>query len=95
MPEKVFKKLNKSILPQWKVSFIAALVVGLLAHFYKITNWLPNWDSLVFRYDPQNMIAIGKENLAASNLSDAPVRWIVDDCLKFVQREIPPRRTER
>ncbi len=36
----------------------------------------------------KNMIAIGKENLAASNLSDAPVRWIVDDCLKFVQREI-------
>ncbi len=60
VPEKVFKKLNKSILPQWKVSFIAALVVGLLAHFYKITNWLPNWDSLVFRYDPQNMIAIGR-----------------------------------
>ncbi|MBR2860983.1 MAG: class I SAM-dependent methyltransferase [Clostridia bacterium] len=36
----------------------------------------------------KNMIAIGKENLAASGLSDAPVRWITDDCLKFVQREI-------
>ena len=36
----------------------------------------------------KNMIAIGKENLAISGLSDAPVRWIVDDCIKFVQREI-------
>ncbi|MBP5661559.1 MAG: class I SAM-dependent methyltransferase [Clostridia bacterium] len=36
----------------------------------------------------KNMVAVGKENLALSHLSDAPVRWIVDDCLKFVQREI-------
>lgn len=60
MPEKFFKKLNKSILPQWKVCFIAALVVGLLAHLYKITGWLPNWDSLVFRYDAQKMLSIGR-----------------------------------
>lgn len=60
MPEKVLKKLNTYVLPQWKVCFFAALAVGLLAHFYKITNWLPNWDSLVFRYDSQNMIALGR-----------------------------------
>ena len=36
----------------------------------------------------KNMVAIGKENLASSGLADKPVRWIVDDCLKFVQREI-------
>lgn len=36
----------------------------------------------------KNMVAQGKENLAASGLSEKPVRWIVDDCLKFVQREI-------
>ena len=36
----------------------------------------------------KNMVAIGKENLAASGLENAPVRWIVDDCLKFVEREI-------
>lgn len=36
----------------------------------------------------KNMVAIGKENLASSELADRPVRWIVDDCLKFVQREI-------
>ncbi len=36
----------------------------------------------------KNMVQIGKENLSLSGLGDAPVRWIVDDCLKFVQREI-------
>ena len=36
----------------------------------------------------KNMVAIGKENLSSSGLADRPVRWIVDDCLKFVQREI-------
>ncbi len=60
MPEKVFKKLNERILPQWKVCFLSALMVGLLAHLYKITNWLPNWDSLVFRYDSQNMLSLGR-----------------------------------
>lgn len=60
LPEKVLKKLNSYILPQWKICFFAALAVGLIAHFYKITNWLPNWDSLVFRYDSQNMIGLGR-----------------------------------
>lgn len=60
MPEKVLKKLNAKILPEWKVCFFTALIVGLIAHLYKITNWTPNWDSLVFRYDSQNMIALGR-----------------------------------
>ena len=60
MPEKALKKLNTYILPEWKVCFFAALLAGLFAHLYKITNWLPNWDSLVFRYDEQNMIAMGR-----------------------------------
>ena len=60
LPEKVLKKLNAHISPAWKVCFFSALLVGLVAHLYKITNWLPNWDSLVFRYDSQNMIALGR-----------------------------------
>ena len=60
MPEKALKKINACILPQWKACFLAALVVGLLAHLYKITGWIPNWDSLVFRYDSQNMIGLGR-----------------------------------
>ena len=36
----------------------------------------------------KGMVAWGKENAAASSLSGAPIRWIVDDCAKFVEREI-------
>ena len=33
-------------------------------------------------------IAWARENQSLSNLSDAPIRWIVDDALKFIEREI-------
>ena len=36
----------------------------------------------------KGMVTWAKENAAASNLSNAPVRWLVDDCVKFVEREI-------
>ncbi len=36
----------------------------------------------------KGMVAWARENAAASGLSDRPVRWIVDDCQKFVAREI-------
>ena len=36
----------------------------------------------------KGMVQWAKENAAASGLSDRPVRWLVDDCLKFVKREI-------
>ena len=35
----------------------------------------------------KGMVAWAKENAAASGLSEAPIRWLVDDCVKFVQRE--------
>ncbi len=36
----------------------------------------------------KGMVNWAKENAASSGLSDAPIRWLVDDCVKFVQREI-------
>lgn len=36
----------------------------------------------------KGMVAWARENAAASNLADKPIRWIVDDCKKFVEREI-------
>ena len=35
----------------------------------------------------KGMVAWGKENAVASGLADRPMRWLVDDCVKFVQRE--------
>lgn len=36
----------------------------------------------------KGMVAWARENAAVSGLKDRSVRWIVDDCIKFVQREI-------
>ena len=79
MPERILEKIKKELPSTWKICFASALIVGLIAHMYKLTNWLPNWDSLVFRYDPQNMLAIGRWFLpvvcAPSSFYDLP--WLV------------------
>ena len=36
----------------------------------------------------KGMVTWAKENARSSGLGDAPIRWIVDDCVKFVEREI-------
>ncbi|MDE7479404.1 MAG: class I SAM-dependent methyltransferase, partial [Lachnospiraceae bacterium] len=36
----------------------------------------------------KGMVGWAKENAVSSGLSNAPVRWLVDDCVKFVEREI-------
>ena len=35
-----------------------------------------------------NVVEWAKENAKSSGLEDAPIRWLVDDCQKFVEREI-------
>lgn len=41
----------------------------------------------------KGMVEAAKENARLNNLADAPIRYIVDDCKKFVEREI--RRGKR
>lgn len=36
----------------------------------------------------KGMVGWAKENAASSGLGQAPIRWLVDDCVKFVEREI-------
>ena len=36
----------------------------------------------------KGMVGWAKDNAVSSGLSEAPIRWIVDDCVKFVEREI-------
>lgn len=36
----------------------------------------------------KGMVTWAKENALSSGLANAPIRWIVDDCIKFVEREI-------
>lgn len=41
----------------------------------------------------KGMVTWAKENAISSGLEKAPIRWLVDDCIKFVEREI--RRENR
>ena len=41
----------------------------------------------------KGMVAWAKENAQSSGVADRPIRWIVDDCGKFAQREIRRGRT--
>lgn len=36
----------------------------------------------------KGMVTWARENARSSGLEEAPIRWIVDDCMKFVEREI-------
>ncbi len=36
----------------------------------------------------KGMVGWAKENAQLSGLDSAPIRWLVDDCMKFVEREI-------
>ena len=36
----------------------------------------------------KGMVTWAKENARSSGLAEVPIRWLVDDCVKFVEREI-------
>lgn len=36
----------------------------------------------------KGMVGWAKENAVSSGLKEAPIRWLVDDCVKFVEREL-------
>lgn len=36
----------------------------------------------------RGIVSWARENAVTSGLEDRPIRWIVDDCIKFVEREI-------
>lgn len=55
MPVDVYNRIKSKILPTYKFAFCFSVIFGFIAPFYRMTNWLPNWDSLVFRNDPQHM----------------------------------------
>lgn len=44
----------------WKVAFFSAFILFLLIHFYKITNYLPNHDTLYNFYSTQNVVGSGR-----------------------------------
>lgn len=78
MPKQLFDKLCTAKKPLWSYGFLSVIIVGLIGHMYRMTNWLPNWDGLVFRDDPQHMATLGRWFLSVpSKLStDFELPWL-------------------
>lgn len=45
---------------EWKIAFYSALICFVFIHFYKITNYLPNHDTLYNFYSTQDITASGR-----------------------------------
>ena len=78
MPLTLFQRLKAKGKPTYTAAAAAAFVLGLIAHGYRMTNWLPNWDSLVFREDPQHMASLGRWFLPVASFfsSDYELPWL-------------------
>ncbi len=64
-------------------------VLNLFAYTGGATAAAAKADASVCHVDAsKGMVQAAKENLRLSGLGDAPVRYIVDDCRKFIEREI-------
>ncbi|MCM1330286.1 MAG: class I SAM-dependent methyltransferase [Ruminococcus sp.] len=64
-------------------------VLNLFAYTGGATLACANAGASVCHVDAsKGMVQWARDNAAASGLSDKPIRWIVDDCEKFVTREI-------
>ena len=73
---------------QWQISY-KNLTFNLKPFNFKHTGLFPeqatNWD-----WFSEKIRNAGRpvKNAVSSGLGDAPIRWLVDDCVKFVEREI-------
>jgi len=67
----------------------APTVLNLFAYTGGATLALARAGASVCHVDAaRGMVTWARENAVLSQLADAPIRWIVDDCGKFVEREI-------
>ena len=64
-------------------------VLNLFAYTGGATLAAASAGALVTHVDAsKGMVTWAKENARSSGLENAPIRWLVDDCVKFVEREI-------
>lgn len=59
-PGNVMFHLKQHLKREWFICFLTTVIVGLIAHMYKLVNTLPNWDSLLNVYSDQNTIHLGR-----------------------------------
>lgn len=78
----IYKEKKKN--PQKEIK-----VLNLFAYTGGATIAAANAGARVTHVDAsKGMVTWAKENAVASGLEQAPIRWIVDDCKKFTEREI-------
>lgn len=53
-------KFSADIKKTWKTAFYSVVIIGLLVHLYKFTNYLPGRDSLSNLYADQNIVGSGR-----------------------------------
>lgn len=75
----MFEIIKNKIKKEYWICIISVLVFGLLAHLFKMTNYLPNYDSIPSYYSAENTIHLGRCFLAIgclfSTFYDVP--WVI------------------
>ena len=59
-PEQILFYIKSKIKKEWVICFLAAMVIGIAVHIYKLTNFIPNWDSLLNYYTNQDLTQVQK-----------------------------------
>lgn len=59
-PEQILFYIKSKIKKEWVICFLAAMVIGIAVHIYKLTNFIPNWDSLLNYYTNQDKVNLGR-----------------------------------
>lgn len=78
LAEELIKKANREVSVLNLFAYTGAATIACLKAGAKVTHVDAS----------KGMVQWAKENAAASGVADKNVRWLVDDCLKFVKREI-------
>ena len=60
MGENLTRICSAHVKKSWKTAFFSVVILGVLIHFYKFANTLPNQDSLYNYYNTQNSIHLGR-----------------------------------
>lgn len=78
MGSELIRFYKERVKPSWKTAFVATILIGLLVHLYKFTNYLPNRDSVENFYASQNIISSGRWllSLACGITSYYDLPWV-------------------
>ncbi len=60
MGTRLMELYREKVKKSWKIAFFAAFLGFFLIHLYKVTNYLPNHDSVFNAYSDQNMTGSGR-----------------------------------